>query len=69
MFRRQQAKMISDTVVSKPMSKRFVEDEVVDGNPKTCLVDHPMFLADVLLMSSMAMSKLDLEVCEDQNES
>ena len=40
----------------KPMSRRFVEDEIVDGNRKTNPVVHQIRLVDVLLKSSMAMS-------------
>ena len=57
-----------DVVFSKPMSRRFVEDEVGDRICKANLVHHQMFLADLLLlllMSSLVMSTNRREVHVD----
>ena len=44
-------------VLARPMSRRLVEDEVEDDSRKTNPVVRLMLLVDVLLMSSMAMSR------------
>ena len=58
--------MQSAMVPAKPISKRFVEDEVDGRIHIASLVGRPMLLVDLLQMSSMAMSRNRLVASKDR---
>ena len=68
MLRQWLATMQSVMVFEKPMSRRFVEDVVVDDGRRASPVGRLMLLVDVLLTSSMVMSRNHLEVRVDLDD-